>query len=227
MAKYRLNVVRLAFPQLWKAEAPKGGGEKAFSANFILKPTHKQIDDIKKQMFACAKAKWGAKAKGIYSAMEKRDKLALHDGDTKEEYEGFPGNLFISARNKRRPSVFDGAKNPVDEESGEVYSGCYVNAVIEFWAQDNDYGKRINAQLLGVQFVKDGEAFAGGAAPADEDDFDEIESDDEDEEDEDVDDDEDEEDEDDDPPPRKKKSVKKPLKKKRLHLADDEDDDLM
>ena len=37
-----------------------------------------------------------------------------------------------------------------------------MNAIVELWAQDNNYGKRINASLAGVQFAKDGEAFAGG-----------------------------------------------------------------
>ncbi len=38
-----------------------------------------------------------------------------------------------------------------------------VHAVVRLWAQDNAFGKRINAQLQGVQFASDGEAF--GAAP--------------------------------------------------------------
>ena len=38
--------------------------------------------------------------------------------------------------------------------------------VIEAWAQDNGFGKRINASLGGVQFVKDGAAFVGGQAVA-------------------------------------------------------------
>ena len=39
---------------------------------------------------------------------------------------------------------------------------------------DNQYGKRINATLRGVQFVSDGEPFAGGQ-PADADEFDILE----------------------------------------------------
>ena len=35
------------------------------------------------------------------------------------------------------------------------------------WAQNNGYGKRINAQLDGVQFVRDGEAFGEGGISAD------------------------------------------------------------
>ncbi len=166
--------VRLAFPNLWKASAPKGGGEAAFSASFILPKSHKQLAEIKSAMAALAKDKWGAKADAVLKALEANDKTALHDGDSKAEYEGFEGNLYISSRSKIRPSVFDGSRNELNEADGKPYSGCYVNASIELWAQDNSFGKRINAQLRGVQFLKDGDRFAGGGSAADADEFDEI-----------------------------------------------------
>jgi hypothetical protein len=57
--------------------------------------------------------------------------------------------------------------------SGKVYSGCYVNASIELWAQDNKFGKRINATLMGVQFLRDGARLVGGGV-ASADDFEAI-----------------------------------------------------
>jgi hypothetical protein len=45
-----------------------------------------------------------------------------------------------------------------------------VDVSIDVWAQDNNYGKRVNASLRGVKFARDGEPFAGGGA-ATEDDF--------------------------------------------------------
>jgi hypothetical protein len=60
------------------------------------------------------------------------------------------------------------------EDDGVLYSGCYVNMTVTLWTQDNEYGKRVNANLRAVQFVKDGEAF--GVAPVDaEEEFDEVE----------------------------------------------------
>lgn len=169
-----LRDVRLAFPSIWKATTPAGGGEAAFSASFLLPPTHKQLPEIKKAMLNVATEKWAAKAPAIYKTLEASDKLALHDGDTKSEYDGFEGNLFVSTRSKTRPTVFDGERNELSEADGKPYSGCYVNASIELWAQDNQFGKRVNAQLRGVQFLRDGDAFAGGSRPADADEFDEL-----------------------------------------------------
>jgi len=42
-------------------------------------------------------------------------------------------------------------------------------AIVDLWAQDNQYGKGIHAKLLGVQFMKDGDAFSAGAVIADDD----------------------------------------------------------
>jgi hypothetical protein len=110
----------------------------------------------------------------VFKVLEAADKLCLHDGDAKAEYEGFKGNKFVSSRGKVRPSVFDGQRQELTEADGKPYSGCYVNASLEIWAQDNSYGKRLNAQLRGVQFFRDGDAFAGGGQPADADEFDDI-----------------------------------------------------
>ena len=46
-----------------------------------------------------------------------------------------------------------------------------VTAKVEFWAQDNNYGRRINCTLLGVMYAGEGERFGGGSAPASADDF--------------------------------------------------------
>lgn len=169
-----LRDVRLAFPSLWKATAPATGGEAAFSASFILPKTHKQYAELVKVLKDTAKEKWGTKADAVYKALEAADKLCLHNGDTKADYEGYEGNMFVSSRAKVRPSVFDQQRQELSEADGKPYSGCFVNASLELWAQDNGFGKRINAQLRGVQFLRDGDAFAGGSRPADAEEFDEI-----------------------------------------------------
>ena len=55
------------------------------------------------------------------------------------------------------------------EEDGRPYGGCYVRAVLDLWAQDNKWGKRINCTLKGVQFIKDGDAFSASTPAQDED----------------------------------------------------------
>jgi hypothetical protein len=42
---------------------------------------------------------------------------------------------------------------PEDHEFAP-YSGCHANAIINIWAQNNKWGKRVNAGLTGVQFLR-------------------------------------------------------------------------
>ena len=171
--KIKLNNVRLAFPALFEAKTVNGEGKPAFSAVFLLDPTHPNIAAVNAAIAAVAKEKWGAKADAILKTARAADKVCLHNGDTKAEYAGFEGNFYISARNATRPLVIDADKSPLTAQDGKPYAGCWVNASITLWAQDNNYGKRVNASLGGVQFLKDGDAFAG-SGPASEDEFDDI-----------------------------------------------------
>lgn len=173
--KVKLKNVRLAFPALFEAKTVNGEGKPAFSAALLLDPADPQVKVINAAIEQVAKDKWGAKSDAILVGLRKTDKLALHDGDTKAQYDGFPGNLYISSRSATRPLVIDADKSPLIEADGKPYAGCYVNASIELWAQDNNYGKRVNASLGGVQFFQDGDAFAGGGA-ASEDEFDDVTS---------------------------------------------------
>jgi len=168
-----LKNVRLAFPELFEAKTVNGEGEPAFSASFLMAKDDPQVKEINAAIDEIAKAKWGAKAAGVIKEMRAKDKVCLHDGDLKENYAGFPGNMFISARNKTRPLVVDRDKTELSRADGKPYAGCYVFASIELWAQDNNYGKRVNATLRGVQFYKDGDAFTGGA-PANPDEFEDL-----------------------------------------------------
>jgi hypothetical protein len=171
--KIKLTNVRLSFAQLFDAKTVNGEGKPAFSATFLIKPNDPQVKMINEAIDAVAKEKWGAKADANLKIMRTADKVCLHNGDLKANYDGFEGMLFVSARNPIRPLVVDANKTPLTAENGKPYSGCYVNASIELWPQDNNYGKRVNATLMGVQFFRGGESFSGGGV-ASEDDFDDV-----------------------------------------------------
>jgi hypothetical protein len=88
----------------------------------------------------------------------------LHDGSEKPDTDGYgPGVMYVSASERKRFPIVDKDLTPLAEEDGKPYAGCYVNASIRLWVQDNQYGKRINAAIVAVQFAKDGDSF--GAAP--------------------------------------------------------------
>jgi hypothetical protein len=165
----KLTDVRLSFASVFKKKSfGDDDSNPRYAATFLM-DKRKQADLIRKCEDAIddAKyAKWGDKQPSL-----RDDKLALRDGDD-ENYDGYEDMMYVAARSERRPQVLDRDRTPLTEDDGRPYSGCFVNAIVRFWAQDNKWGKRVNASLEGVQFVKDGEAF--GPAPLDDDAFDDL-----------------------------------------------------
>ena len=175
--KVTIRNARLAFPALFepKAMANEPADKAAYSASFIFDPVANKADiaALEAAIEAVAKEKWGAKADTVLKSLYAKGDVCLRSGDTKSEYDGFEGNMYISTRSKTRPLVIDRDKTPLTQADGKPYGGCYVNASVEVWAQDNNFGKRINCQVKGVQFFKDGDAFSGGGA-ASPDEFDDL-----------------------------------------------------
>lgn len=167
-----LTAVRLSYPQLFVAKSINGG-DPTFGATFLLDKAQdaEQITAVRRAMTAAGKAKWGDKI----PTAQLQGRLALKDGSTKPDTDGYgPEMMFVGANAKKAPVCVDLNPNIVlNRETGaKLYAGCYVNAKVRFWAQDNpqhpEWGKRINGQLLAVQFVLDGEPFGEAPVKADE-----------------------------------------------------------
>ena len=175
MAKIVLKDVRIAFCQnLFEAKPFQPGQTPKFSSSFLFAPGSETAKLVQSTVKQVAQEKFGAKADSVLASIKGvPNKMCFRNGDSKPDYEGYPGNLFVSASNKTRPTVLDRDKTPLIMADGKPYAGCYVNAIVDIWAQDNQFGKGIQASLLGVQFVRDGDAFAGGGV-ANEDDFDDL-----------------------------------------------------
>lgn len=172
---YRIDNVRFNYTNsLFTAQKPKTGeGKEKFSVVALFPKDHPQVAAIKAEMLKVADAKWPGKGAEVLKQLAAGDRLCLHDGDAKADKPGYEGNLFINASNELRPLVVGPQREQLAAADGKPYSGSYGNIIVEFWAQDNQFGKRINASLLGVQHVKDGERLSsGGVASAD--DFDAI-----------------------------------------------------
>ncbi len=153
-----LKGVRLSYPNLGEAKGFQGS-EPKFSATFILdkEKDADQIKEIKAKIAAMVATDFKGKSPGP-------DKICLKDGTSKGDSEGYgEGVMYISASNKRKPALVDQKRNPIDKDDPRIFGGVYVNAVVNIWKQDNQYGKRINASLEAVQYARTGDAF--GNAP--------------------------------------------------------------
>lgn len=172
--KLTIKNVRISFPAIFQPEAV-GDGEPAYGAKFIVPPDHPQVAEIRKAIDAVAKAQWNDKAPSILTLLKNEKKVAWVEGPYRnkdgEAYEGFEGMFHLSSRSaKTRPTAFNNANQPITEADGLIYSGAYVDAAVEIYAQDNKWGRRINCGLRGVRFVNHGDSFGGGA-PATANDF--------------------------------------------------------
>lgn len=176
--KVSIKKVRGAFLNLFEAKSVGGEGEPRFSGAFPVVPNSENAKALNAAMEAVAKEKWKDKASAILKELRSKGRVGFkHEALSKdgEVYDGFEDMHSLNASNKTRPLVLDADKSPLTQADGRPYSGCYVNLSLEAWAQDNQYGKRVNFTLKGVQFAGDGDAFGGGA-PASPDDFDEVEA---------------------------------------------------
>lgn len=173
MSTVKLSNVRLSFADLFQPDQKYG----RYGASFPIVPGSANAKALDAAILEVATAKWGAKAQTILTKL-KSDGVVAFQASPKtnsegEVYDGFQGMHALNASNKARPTVVDRDRSPLAEGDGRPYAGCYVNAIVELWAQDNSWGKRVNATLKGIQFYADGEAFSGGT-PASVEDFDDL-----------------------------------------------------
>jgi hypothetical protein len=160
-----IKEARLAFPDLFTARSVDGG-PLMYGATLIIAPTSAAIAQINAEEERVAREKWGEKAPQVLAMIRANNRGAIKPGILKAKFDGFEGNYFVSANAKQRPTVVDRNGSPLTEKDGRIYAGCYVLGHISLWAQDNQYGQRVNAEITGVQFLRDGDAFSGGAAPS-------------------------------------------------------------
>lgn len=169
--KVILKDCRAAFLNIWEAKSFEPGAKPKFNGSFLFAPNSPNAKIMETAVKQVATEAWGPKADEVLAQIKGiPNKFCYRNGNSKPEYEGYPGNLFVGASNATRPKIMDrDGKTPLIQADGRPYSGCQTHAILDIWAQDNKYGKGIQASLLGIQFVADGDAFAGGGTASEED----------------------------------------------------------
>lgn len=192
--KVRLENVRLAFAhQLFTASAMeegqtlKYGVDSILEAGSVVKKFVPEGDSPKVGKWVSTTmaavilevANEAMKGKGeAWLKTLENSKKCHRNGDLRvnksgDVYDGYEDHWYVTAKNKVRPTILNRDKSPIEEKDGVIYSGCYANVTIDVYAMTDPKKKGVHAALKGVQFVKDGDAFGGGA-PASPDDFDDL-----------------------------------------------------
>lgn len=168
-----LKRARLSFPKIWKKEAATDDAEPKFGASFLMDPT---TPEGKQNIRACKQAIEEVMLEKFKRKVTlKPGREGMRSGDdeisdkTGEPYVGYEGMMVVTAKNKNKFPIVDRRKRPVSEEDDVIYAGCYVNAVIRFYAIEGKEkgGNGIFASLEALQFAADGEAFGGSTVDVD------------------------------------------------------------
>ena len=93
---------------------------------------------------------------------------------TFKPYDGYEGQMFITAGSERQPQIIQADGSPVDpantmavqQLARKLYGGCRVNAAVKPWVQKNQHGNGFRFDLVAVQFFKDDVAFGEGVVDA-------------------------------------------------------------
>ena len=179
MSIIMIHNTRITFPALAEPKAI-GEGAPAWGGRFVIDPNSPEVAQIDKIMLDVAVGKWKEDGADVLAMLQASKKVCFEhapyrSAKTGKAYAGFEGKFNLGTRSEKvKPTVLNkfGEKITDNREIEQlIYSGCYTHSKVEFWAQDNKFGRRINATLLGVMFAEDGESFGGGAGAASVDDF--------------------------------------------------------
>lgn len=180
--RVKLNDVRLSFAEIFepKVYGDDPNGTPRHSANFLIhKVDQKELaEKVSAAVKSVIKAQWKDKP----PQLGPKDKC-FRDGEPKDDedvrhalYDGYEGHFFVRASSPvdRPPTIIDSRKGAdgkfprLTARDGRPYAGCRVNAIVSIWAQDNRWGKKVNASLEAIQFARHDEAFGATRVNAEE-----------------------------------------------------------
>ena len=166
--------VRFSFCHIFEPQAPLSGGEPKYSVTLLIPKSDKAT--LKKIKEAQAEARENYCKRNGEKSLPAKPNHTLHDGDgTRDSGEPYgeecKGCYVITVSSKQKPIIVDNMRNEITDP-GEVYSGCYGRAGINFYGYNQAGKKGISAGLLSIQKLHDGEPFGTvGSADDFDDDF--------------------------------------------------------
>lgn len=159
--KLTTGKVRFSYVHVFEPQAPQGGGDPKYSVTLLIPKT--DTETLGKIKAAQAEARENFCKRNGASALPLKPNHTLHDGDGMRD-SGDPygpeckGCYVITVSSKQRPIIVDNFRNEITDP-GEVYSGCFGRASINFYGYNSNGKKGISAGLLAIQKLHDGDPF--------------------------------------------------------------------
>lgn len=178
-----LSNVRLSFPHIAEPQKQmsENGERVSYNAAFLMAPDHPGFLKFTEAVNAMALAKWGQHAPNVLQMCAADTKKRCYgkgeekvNSKTFQPYDGYAGNVYINAGKNVMPQIIGPNGIGIDPaniaecqaQARKMYGGCYVNAAVKPWLQENKHGRAVRCDLVAVQFFADGAPFGEGAVDA-------------------------------------------------------------
>lgn len=176
--------VRLSFPRVIQPEINKSFPDSPakYSTNIILPKDCPEFAEFMAEVNKLAIERWKDHAPVILKMAHENKKLRcfgkgeeIINTKTYTVHEGYADHFYLSpSSDKDHPPIIvkRDANNVAKATEGierqdfarKLYGGCYVNVAVSPWLQDNAGGRAIRANLLAIEFVRDGEPLGESTA---------------------------------------------------------------
>lgn len=155
--------VRLNYADIFEAKSIQGGEPKYFVSLIISKGDTATLAKIERSIDAAidaGTAKFGGKRPNKPAL-----KLPLRDGDIERDDEAYANSMFVNANSTIPPQVVGTDLQPILDAT-EVYSGCYAQVSISFYAFNTNGNRSIACGLGNIQKLGDDEPLGGNRVSA-------------------------------------------------------------
>lgn len=178
LGRCTIKAVRLSFPYLFQKSPPRkrddgsmdDGNYRAagimYKSGKFAPHTNSNLAILRAAKEEVLGAKYGDQKNW---PKYKPEKMFIRDGNL-EEWDGYADSWYVTASENDPPTLLTRRKDAkgvwIPATAKDLYAGCMVNMILQIWIQDNEHGKRVNANLKAVQFFEHNEGFST-AAPID------------------------------------------------------------
>jgi len=155
---------------------PKTGKVKSkYRVHLLFPQTHPQFNELQTLIRAVALAGWKDQTQAVLEQIKTNNqRFCMQRGELYYPAEpAYKGMIYISAGNKDQPTIV-ATENGINIANRDTpvqltpsnpkwpYSGCKVNAQLEFYTYDYN-GKGLGCSILGLQFFEHGERLRGAS----------------------------------------------------------------
>lgn len=178
-----LSDVRLSFPHLIEPQRQEnqvtGAVRISYNCELLMPAEHPGFQQFMRKYAELAAGKWGEHANNVMNLINADRKLRCYGrGEEKvnkktfQPYDGYAGNMYITAGRDSAPQAIREDGSPVDPANTmeyqaimrKMYGGCRVNVAVKPWLQENKHGRGVRCDLVAVQFARDDKPFGDGGA---------------------------------------------------------------